>query len=136
MPFKGPTISANSTHRLADKTAVLRAGGLMGDPELSYEIHLSPAPPQAQQGGKTEVNWEMSLARGIACHLPWSLMCILSEGIRKNPAKAAEVEGEPDLSLAKLAALNRAKCSRGPSSYPTRLQQAQINEKSNDSSNP
>ena len=56
-------------------------------------------------------------------------MCILSEGIRKNPAKAAEVEGEPYLSLAKLAALNRAKCSRGPSSDPTRLQQALINEK-------
>ena len=54
---------------------------------------------------------------------------MLSEGIKKDPAKAAEVEGEPDLSLAKLAALNRAKCSRVPSSYPTRLQQALINEK-------
>ena len=40
-------------------------------------------------------------ARGIACHLQWSLMCMLSEGIKKDPAKAAEVEGEPDLSLAK-----------------------------------
>ena len=77
------------------------------------------------------------LERGIASHLQWGLICMLSEGIKKDPAKAAEVEGEPDLSLAKLAALNRAKCSRGPSSDPTRLQQAPIYEKkSNDSSNP
>ena len=78
---------------------MLQAGGLMGAPESSYEIHLSPAPPQAQQGWKTEVNWDMSFtARGIASHLQWSLMYMLSEGIKEDPAKAAEVEGEPDLS--------------------------------------
>ena len=56
-------------------------------------------------------------------------MCTLSEGIKKNPVEAAEVEGERDLLLVKSAALNRAKCGRGPSSNPTRLQQALINSK-------
>ena len=51
---------------------------------------------------------------------------MLREGIKKNPFKASEVKGEPDLVLATSAALNRAKYGRGPSSNPTRLQQALI----------